>query len=253
VRARRHQTTSARIREAISEDRLSLDSQPISTYAPAQVERHELLLRDDRERRRALPAAAFIRAPRRPGWCRSWTAGSSARRSGCSPSARAAGEPDLRPHQHLRRLFHRLLRARVHRAQAGRGEADPRGSPSRSPRARRSRTFDTAASFADRLSEFGCQVAIDDYGAGCGPFYYLKHLPFDMIKIDGDFVRDLPRNDADQLTVLAIVQIARGLGKRTIAGFVQDDETANMLRDYGVDMARASTWDARSQSRPCAN
>ena len=59
-----------------------------------------------------------------------------------------------------------------------------------------------------------------------------------MIKIDGAFVRDMPRSDADQLTVQAIVQIARGLGKTTIAEFVQDDATTEMLRDFGVDMAQ---------------
>ena len=59
-----------------------------------------------------------------------------------------------------------------------------------------------------------------------------------MIKIDGAFIRDMPRNDADQLTVKAIVEIARGLGKTTIAEFVQDDETTRMLREYGVDMAQ---------------
>jgi EAL domain-containing protein (putative c-di-GMP-specific phosphodiesterase class I) len=98
--------------------------------------------------------------------------------------------------------------------------------------------YDAAAGFADRLTDFGCQVAIDDYGAGFGPFHYLKRIPFDLIKIDGSFVRDMPHNDADQLTVQAIVQIARGLGKRTIAEFVQDDTTTEMLREYGVDMAQ---------------
>jgi EAL domain-containing protein (putative c-di-GMP-specific phosphodiesterase class I) len=48
----------------------------------------------------------------------------------------------------------------------------------------------------------------------------------------------MPRNDADQLTVKAIVEIARGLGKRTIAEFVEDEDTARMLREYGVDMAQ---------------
>jgi EAL domain-containing protein (putative c-di-GMP-specific phosphodiesterase class I) len=81
-------------------------------------------------------------------------------------------------------------------------------------------------------------VAIDDYGAGFGPFNYLKHMPFDVIKIDGTFVRDMQRNDADQLTVQAIVQIARGLGKTTIAEFVEDEATVEMLREYGVDMAQ---------------
>ena len=98
--------------------------------------------------------------------------------------------------------------------------------------------YEAAAGFADRLTEFGCQVAIDDYGAGFGPFHYLKRIPFDLIKIDGAFVQDMPRSDADQLTVRAIVQIAQGLGKATIAEYVQDEETAQMLRDYGVDMAQ---------------
>jgi EAL domain-containing protein (putative c-di-GMP-specific phosphodiesterase class I) len=100
------------------------------------------------------------------------------------------------------------------------------------------RNFETAAAFADRLTEFGCSIAIDDYGVGFGPFYYLKHLPFDLIKIDGDFIRDLPRNDADQLTVKAIVEIARGLGKITIAEFVEEPSTVELLRDLGVDMAQ---------------
>jgi len=65
--------------------------------------------------------------------------------------------------------------------------------------------YEAAAGFADRLAEFGCQVAIDDYGAGFGPFHYLKSVPFDLLKIDGAFVRDMPRSDADQLTVRAIV------------------------------------------------
>ena len=97
---------------------------------------------------------------------------------------------------------------------------------------------EAVAACADRLAEFGCRIALDDYGAGSGQFQFLKQLPFDLIKIDGEFIRDLPRSDADQITVQAIVKIAQGLGKQTVAAFVQDEETANMLRSYGVDMAQ---------------
>ena len=65
------------------------------------------------------------------------------------------------------------------------GDADPSRCTFEITRRRRSSDYDTAGGFADRLTEFGCQVAIDDYGAGFSPFHYLKNLPFDLIKIDG--------------------------------------------------------------------
>jgi EAL domain-containing protein (putative c-di-GMP-specific phosphodiesterase class I) len=118
------------------------------------------------------------------------------------------------------------------------GDADPSRCTFEITATAKVADYAKAGGFADRLSEFGCQVAIDDYGSGFGPFHYLKELPFDVIKIDGEFIRDMPRSDADQLTVQAIVQIARGLGKTTIAEYVQDDATADLLREYGVDMAQ---------------
>ena len=66
----------------------------------------------------------------------------------------------------------------------------------------------------------------------------MKHLPFDYLKIDGDFIRNMPASKADQLTVKAIVQIAHGLGKRTVAEFVGDEATLRLLGRYGVDYAQ---------------
>ena len=73
------------------------------------------------------------------------------------------------------------------------GDADPARCTFEITQTARVEDIETAASFADRLTEFGCEVAIDDYGAGFGPFEYLKRFPFDVIKIDGTFVRDLAR------------------------------------------------------------
>jgi EAL domain-containing protein (putative c-di-GMP-specific phosphodiesterase class I) len=95
-----------------------------------------------------------------------------------------------------------------------------------------------ACDFAQRLSRLGCAFALDDFGAGFSSFYYLKHLPFDYLKIDGEFIRNLTENAADQQIVKAIVQIAVGLGKQTIAEFVQDDATVDLLREYGVNFAQ---------------
>lgn len=76
---------------------------------------------------------------------------------------------------------------------------------------------------------------LDDFGAGFGSFYYLKHLPFDLLKIDGEFVRSCTTSQTDQLLIRAAVDIARGLGKKTIAEYVGDDETGELLRELGVD------------------
>ena len=92
-----------------------------------------------------------------------------------------------------------------------------------------------AAKFAERLAELGCGFALDDFGAGFGSFYYLKHLPFDYLKIDGEFVRQCAENEIDRLVIAAVVQIARGMGTRTIAEFVADDEIAAVVTRLGVD------------------
>jgi diguanylate cyclase (GGDEF)-like protein/PAS domain S-box-containing protein len=95
--------------------------------------------------------------------------------------------------------------------------------------------MDRARGFATRLQALGCGFALDDFGAGFGSFYYLKHIPFDYVKIDGEFIRNLPASSTDQLILDSIVQMSKGLGTRTIAEFVGDRETVKVLKDHGVD------------------
>ena len=98
--------------------------------------------------------------------------------------------------------------------------------------------IDQAQKFVRTLKALGCGFALDDFGVGFSSFSHLKHLPVDYLKIDGSFIRDLARNTVDQHLVQAMVAVARGLGKRTIAEFVGDDETLQLLRGYGVDFAQ---------------
>ncbi|MFI4993288.1 MAG: EAL domain-containing protein [Solirubrobacterales bacterium] len=95
-----------------------------------------------------------------------------------------------------------------------------------------------AQAFCAGVQAFGCAVALDDFGAGFGSFQYLKHLPFQYLKIDGDFIRGLPASSKDQLVVKALVDLARGMGKQTIAEYVEDLATVELLREYGVDYAQ---------------
>jgi EAL domain-containing protein (putative c-di-GMP-specific phosphodiesterase class I) len=98
--------------------------------------------------------------------------------------------------------------------------------------------MEQAREFAERLKGVGCRFALDDFGAGFSSFYYLKHLPLDYLKIDGDFIRSLTSSDTDQLVVRSMVDIARGMGMKTIAEFVEDAETAEMLRTMGIDYSQ---------------
>jgi diguanylate cyclase (GGDEF)-like protein len=238
VRAQRSQTTTARIRDALTQDRLSLATQPIRSLASGAVERYELLLRMTGDNGELLPAASFIETAERSGMVQELDRWVVARALELLAERERAGEPvSLHVNLSGASLTDISVLEFIER-RLDEGDADPRRCTFEITKTARVEDYETAAGFADRLTEFGCEVAIDDYGAGFSPFHYLKQIPFDVIKIDGAFIRDMPRNDADQLTVKAIVEIARGLGKRTIAEFVQDDETTRMLRDYGVDMAQ---------------
>ena len=98
--------------------------------------------------------------------------------------------------------------------------------------------LEQARAFADRLRRRGCLFALDDFGAGFASFYYIKSFPFDYLKIDGEFIRGFSSNPVNRLVVQAIVGIARGMGKKTVAEFVGDAETARLLRESGVDYAQ---------------
>jgi EAL domain-containing protein (putative c-di-GMP-specific phosphodiesterase class I) len=98
--------------------------------------------------------------------------------------------------------------------------------------------MEAARAFTDRLERLGCALALDDFGTGYGSFTYLKHLPVQYIKIDIDFIRELPRNHADRRIVRSIVGIAKGFGIKTIAEGVEDEETFKLLVEYGIDYAQ---------------
>ena len=106
-----------------------------------------------------------------------------------------------------------------------------------------------ARAFCEGVSALGCAVALDDFGAGFGSFQYLTRLPCDYLKIDGSFVRNLASSRGDRLIVQALADLARGMGVRTIAEYVTNRATLDLLRDYGVDYAQGYEL-GRPHSRP---
>jgi EAL domain-containing protein (putative c-di-GMP-specific phosphodiesterase class I) len=95
--------------------------------------------------------------------------------------------------------------------------------------------LDSAIEFIQRIRQLGCNVSLDDFGVGFSSFSYLKHLRADILKIDGSFIRDIHNNNADQLFVKALVDVARGMGMRTIAEFVENEQVFDRVRSLGVD------------------
>jgi len=89
-----------------------------------------------------------------------------------------------------------------------------------------------------RLRESGCSCALDDFGSGYGGFNHLKQIAFDVIKIDGHFVDELAHSEIDRAVVRSIVQAAQVAGRRTVAEFVSNRDSLDLLRDWGVDYAQ---------------
>ena len=84
------------------------------------------------------------------------------------------------------------------------------------------------------LKESGARVAMDDFGAGHTSFRNLRGLDFDIIKIDGAFVQNIARSSDDRFFVRTLLDLANHLGIATVAEWVEDEETANLLRGWGV-------------------
>lgn len=89
--------------------------------------------------------------------------------------------------------------------------------------------------FISRVHDMGAKIAIDDFGAGQTSLRYLKMLSADALKIDGEFVRTMCNHPADVAIVEAIIALARNLGMRSIAEWVEDFETLRALQEMGVD------------------
>ncbi len=226
------------IRDALAEDRFVLHAQPIVDLASGRVGQYELLLRMVDADGELIPPGAFLPVAERfdligevDRWVvrRALAMLADVGAAGhditieVNLSGRSTGDPEL-----LALIERELLATGV----------DPGRLIFEITETTAVANIPAAQEFAARLAELGCRFALDDFGAGFGSFYYLKHLPFDYLKIDGEFVRQCASDATDQLVIGAVVDIARGLGKRTIAEQAGDEATLAMLRELGVDQAQ---------------
>lgn len=220
-----------RTRDAIDEDRLVLYSQPILSLKNGPASQ-ELLLRMIGPDGRIIAPGHFLPAAERYGligeidrWVLKrairWAA--DGRRVEANLSAESITDHDL--------LF-------VIEDELRATGADPSNIVFELTETALMHDLDAAERFAHAVVAMGCGLALDDFGTGFASFTYLKRLPVKILKIDIEFVRDLPSNPANQNLVKAIVGLALAFGQQTVAEGVENEETLTLLRDYGVDFAQ---------------
>lgn len=230
-----------RVRDAFENDNFSLVYQPIFSVDNGEVNDYEVLLRMQRENGDVILPGGFMPAAERFGLVHNvdrWVA------------TRAITHLD-----ELTRKYNRELRFAINLS--GRAFEDKELLPlikglindsSLSPSQLTFEITETAAianlqdatRFITKLKDLGCEFALDDFGSGFCSFSYLKKLPVDKLKIDGSFVKNLASTHVDQAMVQSMNQIAHALGKKTIAEFVENAQTLEILKNYGVDFAQGN-------------
>jgi EAL domain-containing protein (putative c-di-GMP-specific phosphodiesterase class I) len=91
---------------------------------------------------------------------------------------------------------------------------------------------------AGRLRGLGCRFALDAFRSNFGSFQLIRELPLDYLKLDGELVGSVAESRTSQLIVKALVDVAAGTGMKTIAVFVSDEPTLQLLRQLGVGFAQ---------------
>ena len=227
-----------RIRAAIEEDRFTFHLQPILDLHTNEIRQHELLLRMLDEQGELVPPGAFLSVAERYGLIGEidrWVAHQAIL---LIAEYEARGERlVLEVNLSGKTLSDPLMLPAIEQQLESTGIA-PGSLIFEVTETAAVANMHVAREFANKLSTLGCRFALDDFGAGFGSFYYLKHLPADYLKIDGEFITRCIANRTDRHVIKALVGIAQGLQKQTIAECVEDQATLDFLRLNGVDFAQ---------------
>ena len=229
---------ASRVKNAYENDLFSLVYQPIVSIEKGTVEDYEVLLRMDLDDGQRILPGGFIPAAERFGLINNvdrWTVSRSMRalvklheensniRFAINLSGRAFEDKELLP------MIQGIL---------NNTGLDPSSLTFEITETATIANIAAAKIFIASLKDMGCEFALDDFGTGFCSFAYLKNLPVDKLKIDGAFVQSLDTSKVDRAMVQSMNQIAHALGKQTVAEFVQNEQTLNLLKEYGVDYAQ---------------
>ena len=226
-----------RLQDALKDDRFVLHFQPIMHVASREVRHYEVLLRLQQDSELHTPAA-FLSAAERFGLMQDidrWVIARALREL----KRQRADAPEVR-------FAVNVSGGTLAMSDFSDWVAEKLAANGLPPRALLIEITEQVAigSVADaarqirQLMDLGCEFAIDDFGSGYSSLSYLKRLPMQYIKIDGAFIRKLVENELDQTIVRAVADVAKVIGKQTIAEFVGDKATFSLLRKIGIDYAQ---------------
>jgi diguanylate cyclase (GGDEF)-like protein len=227
---RRNITIADEVISALDENRMRLALQPIVSTATRQPALYECLLRMSKADGSMVSAGEFIQMTEQLGLSRLID-----RRSLELAVDLVRTHPDLRLSLNVSGHTcndHEWL-VTLHQLTGGRRQLTERLTIEITETAAID-DLDQSIAFVDTLKEFGCRVAIDDFGAGYTSFKNLKHLAVDMVKIDGAFVKNLTQDSGDRVFIKTMVELASNFGMETVAEWVGDEATARLLADTGV-------------------
>lgn len=224
----------SQIREALDEERLVLYAQPIVDVNSGETVQHELLVRMIGRDGEVIGPMAFLPAAEQHGLIGaidrrvlelSMAYAAAGNRIEVNLSADSISDPGLFDFVKEQLAAH---------------DVDPRLIVFEITETALIQNEAVAQEFIANVRSLDCEVALDDFGTGYGGFYYLKHLPVSLLKIDQEFVRDLGNEGSgvSRQVVRAVVALARGMGQRTVAEGVESLSTLGLLRELGVDYAQ---------------
>jgi diguanylate cyclase (GGDEF)-like protein/PAS domain S-box-containing protein len=231
-------TWKDRIERALAEDRMTLHFQPIMNIDSNEIAHYEVLIRMLEEDGTIIMPGEFISVAERTGLIHqinhyvlqasieklaSLQALENPITLSINLSGRVIDDPQL-----LQQLTHLL----------GSHDVNPQHLVFELTETAALANVNAAERLMTELQALGCRFALDDFGVGFSSFYYLRELPLDIVKIDGSFIKQLPSNPKDQVFVKALTEMAHALGKETVAEFVEDATTLNLLADLGVVYAQ---------------
>jgi diguanylate cyclase (GGDEF)-like protein/PAS domain S-box-containing protein len=225
------------IRQALEDDRIVLYRQPIIHLASREVHRHEVLIRMHSVEGDVLPPDAFLPHAERFDLVQALDR-HAAHHAVRLIASHSNGEPlRLEVNVAAKTLEDPEFIDALAEALRETG-ADPANLIVETSEQIAVSDLKRAREFAERVRELGCGFALDNFGSGFGSFFYLKHLPVDHIKIDGDLIAGLASSRVDREIVSSIVDVARSLERETVGERVNDERTLELIAELGVDYAQ---------------